>query len=258
MFSFASLRRKRLRHREFPPGWLAAIERNVPVYRLLPAAGRHELLGHVQVFLAEKQFAGAGDLAVDDEMRATIAAQACIPLLNRPRDYYPRLSSLVIYAGEYLAPVREVDEAGVVTEGILCRSGESWEGGAIALSWEDVLLAGVPGEDDYNVVIHEVAHQLDQEDGISDAMLLAGEGETVAALGRLLAEAYAELAADVAAGREPVFDPYGAETPAEFFAVTVECFFGLPQLLSEWYPDLYRELAGYFGQDPVAQWRWPA
>ena len=107
MFSFASLRRKRLRHQEFPPGWLAAIERNVSAYRLLPAAGQRELLGHVRVFLAEKQFVGAGGLVVNDEMRATIAAQACIPLLNRPRDYYPRLSSLVVYAGEYLADVRD-------------------------------------------------------------------------------------------------------------------------------------------------------
>ena len=258
MFSFAELRRRRLRQQEFPADWLAAIERNVPAYRLLPPEARRQLLGHVQVFLAEKEFGGAGGLAVSDEMRATVAAHACIPLLNRPRDYCPRLTSVVVYAGEYLAPVREVDEAGVVTEMTIRRSGESWEGGAIVLSWEDVLMAAPPGEDDYNVVIHEIAHQLDQEDGISGAMLLAREGKPVAPLARMLAEAADGLAADVAAGREPVFDPYGVETPAEFFAVTVECFFGLPHLLNEWHPELYRELAGYFGQDPVAQWQWPA
>ena len=257
MFFISKWRRQRLRRQGAPSHWHEVIERRVPLYRLLPPADREELLAHVQVFLAEKRFEGVGGVEVTEEMRLTIAAQACILLLHRPHDYYPKLSSVVVYADEYLARVSEVDESGVVTEGVDRRSGESWEGGAVALSWEDVLLTARPGEDDYNVVIHEFAHQLDTEEGISNDFPLAAAGERVAPLVRLLYEAYEELAADVAAGRETVFDAYGAESPAEFFAVATECFFGLPRLLREWHPELYGELCRYFRQDPAA-WERPA
>ena len=102
-----------------------------------------ELESHIQVFLAEKHFEGKGGLTMSDEVRVTIAAQACLLLLHRRTDYYPGLHSIVVYPGEYLAPYREVDEWGIVTEGRDCRSGESCPEGALVLSWEDVVAEGL-------------------------------------------------------------------------------------------------------------------
>jgi Mlc titration factor MtfA (ptsG expression regulator) len=51
-------------------------------------------------------------------------------------------------------------------------------------------------------------------------------------------------------GHHTFLDPYGAENPAEFFAVCVETFFELPGALRETHPDIHRLFAAVFGTDP--------
>src|ERR1019366_2600267 len=94
-------RRERLRADPFNPAWRAALERNFPVFLRLSKEDQAELLGHIQVFLAEKHFEGCGGLELTDEMRVTIAAQACLLLLHRETDYYPDLTSILVYSSGY-------------------------------------------------------------------------------------------------------------------------------------------------------------
>ena len=96
-------RRSRLRSQEFPHSWLQILKRNVPIFRWLSHEDQHELLGHVQVFLDEKHFEGVGGLDLSDEVRVTIAAQACLLLLHRETDYYPELTSILVYPSAYIA-----------------------------------------------------------------------------------------------------------------------------------------------------------
>ena len=79
-------RREAIRSRPFPDGWRSIVEKNVPSVARLPPEDREELKGHVQVFLAEKSFEGCGGLDITDEIRVTIATQACILLLHRETD----------------------------------------------------------------------------------------------------------------------------------------------------------------------------
>ena len=253
MILLKRIRRRTLRRQEFPPAWATFLRDTVPFYRLLSADDRALLHGHIQVFLAEKQFEGGLGLTMTDEMRLTVAAQACLLILHRERDYFPRLSSIIIYPDEFVARRHDMDDSGVVTIGEEIRSGESWEGGSLVLSWEDVRAAGRPGEDDYNVVIHEFAHQLDAEEGITAS--LEGGGHP-SPFGSALLAAFDKLCADLAANRETVFDPYGAESLPEFFACATECFFGLPLLIREYHPDFYTFLQDYYGLDPAA-WKTP-
>src|SRR6266478_7265287 len=104
MFRFLKQqRRQRLRAQPFPPAWRSIITRNLPIFRRLPPEDQAELLGHVQVFLAEKHFEGCGGLELTDEIRVTIAAQACLLLLHRETDYYPRLITILVYPSSYQA-----------------------------------------------------------------------------------------------------------------------------------------------------------
>jgi MtfA peptidase len=251
---FTEMRRKRLKGQPLPPAWETVLE-HIPLYGRLTEPDRQELKGHIQVFLAEKTFEGCGGLDVTDEVRVTIAAQACILLLHRETGYYPGLSSIIVYPGEYLAPQVEVDESGVVTEGTDRRSGESWQEGALVLSWEDVLAEGLDVHDCYNVVLHEFAHQLDAEEGITSEALLLPKGSRHRLLAEELERGYLRLRHDVAHGRTTVLDPYGEESLEEFFAVATECFFERPRLLREGHSGLYTELALYYRQDP-AEWGW--
>lgn len=253
MFLLTRLRRARLLRQPLPPEWRAFVERSFTFYPLLPTQDQEELLGHMKIFLAEKEFEGAGGMEVSDTMRLTVAAHACLLLLHRRTGYYPHVSSVIIYPAEFVAPVTDVDEAGVVTEWKDIRSGESWGGGTLVISWEDVQLGNTEAYRDYNVIIHEFAHQLDDEDGITP---YSGEMRPRHPMWeRTLRAEYERLRREAELGRETLLDPYGTENPAEFFAVATECFFHLPRELKACHPELYRELAGYFRQDP-SEWRW--
>lgn len=253
MILITGMRRKRLKRQLFPSSWLEVVKRNVPLYLRLPTEDRQELLGHVQVFLAEKKFEGGGGLVMTDEVRVTIAAQACILLLHRKADYFPGLSSVIVYPAEYLAPHQTMNEWGVVTEGIDQRSGESCREGALVLSWEDVRAEGIDVHEGYNVVLHEFAHQLDADDGITAGVPFEPEQFGNHPGGDVLTREYMRLRKDDENGVPTVLDPYGAESPEEFFAVATEAFFQTPLPLRKHHPELYGELVSYYRQDP-AEW----
>src|SRR2546425_12903898 len=46
--------------------------------------------------------------------------------------------------------------------------GESWGDGVVVISWDDAVRGARNPDDGENVVLHEFAHQLDAEDGITD------------------------------------------------------------------------------------------
>src|SRR5919201_3170668 len=50
--------------------------------------------------------------------------------------------------------------------------GESWGAGVVVLSWQRVRKGGADFTDGHNVMLHEFAHQLDQEDGAADGVPL--------------------------------------------------------------------------------------
>src|SRR5215210_8597154 len=114
---FKSRRRARLRAQTAPIAWRSILEQNLPVFTRLSQADQRELLGHVQIFLAEKHFEGAGGLELTDEIRVTIAAQACLLLLHRETDYYPLLKSIIVYPSTYVVPGEHSIGGGIWEEG---------------------------------------------------------------------------------------------------------------------------------------------
>ncbi len=248
-------RRKRAFKRRFPRRWVEILERNVPIYRLMPAPLRAQLHGHVHVFLDEKVFIGCGGLVMSDEIRLTIAAQACLLLLNRITDYYPGFTTILVYPDTYLA--REV-----VRDGMLesveeqARSGESWHRGPVVLSWEDVLRRADDGHAGENVVLHEFAHKLDEENERLDGLPLLADRSQYAPWSEVFNREFESLKRSVERGESTLLDDYGAESPTEFFAVVTETFFERPRELSAGHPQLYEQLRRFFNLDP-ASWSEP-
>lgn len=251
-FDTKKKRRARLMKTPLPPERIAIVERNVPYYRALPPEDREELLGLVQIFLAEKNFEGCDGLEITDEIRLTIAAQACILLLHRKTDIFPLLQSVLVYPHTFVAPLRERGPGGVVIEDFEERDGESWDIGALILSWDDVLESVADPHDGYNVVFHEFAHQLDDEAGIADGAPSLPERSMYADWARVLGAEYDALAEAVRRHRPTLLDEYGAENPAEFFAVVTETFFELSGDLKAEHPELYELLSRFYRQDPAA------
>ncbi len=253
MFGFLKRRRReRLRQRPVPPRWRAWLERRFALYARLPEADRRELEALIQVFTAEKRFEGCNGLTVTEEMKVLIAAQACLLLLHRDTDVYPGLITILVYPSAFVARERESLGAGAVVEGEVPLLGQAWQEGVVILSWDDALAGAHDPRDGRNVVLHEFAHQLDQEDGVADGAPVLPRRSMYVAWARILGEEYATLRRNVAHGRPDVLRAYGAENPAEFFAVATEAFFDRPRALRSRHPGLYAELRGFYRQDPAA------
>ena len=245
-------RRRRLMETPLAPERLAILERTVPHWARLPETDRRELGGLVQVFLAEKRFEGCDGLEITDEIRLTIAAHACILLLHRETDMYPFLASILVYPRAFVAPLREHGPDGVVIEEDEERDGESWDTGALILSWSDCLESVSAPRDGYNVMLHEFAHQLDDEAGIADGAPRLDDRELAAEWTEIFAREFEALAKRADKRIPTLLDWYGSESPAEFFAVLTETFFEKPAALKSRHPELYGLLERFYRQDPAA------
>lgn len=248
-------RRARTRARPVPAPWVAWIEARVPYVARLAPAEREELLRHVRVFVEEKRFEGCGGLEVTDEMRVTIAAQACLLLLGRETDCFPDVRTVLIYPAAYVARGLQRLPDGTVVEGEHVRLGEAWHRGEVVLSWGDVVTGAANVTDGRNLVLHEFAHKLDGEDGAVDgAPALTGRSH-YAAWARVLSREFLALQGATARGKKSVMDAYGATSPPEFFAVATEAFFEKPAAMRKKAPELYEQLASYYRQDPAERRR---
>jgi Mlc titration factor MtfA (ptsG expression regulator) len=253
MFNWLTRRRRdQARRQPFPPDWRAIIDRNVPYVRWLSPADRDELIGHVQVFLAEKHFEGCGGLTITDEMRVTIAAQACVLLLHRPSNYFPRLVSILVYPSTYWAPGGRRTREGFVSDEPQARLGESSPRDAVVLAWDSARSGAADAHDGHNLILHEFAHQLDQESGTANGAPVLPESEMYEDWSRVLGREYEQLVRDTEQGAPTLIDPYGATNPAEFFAVVTETFFERPIELQRQHSELYQQFRRYYGQDPAS------
>jgi Mlc titration factor MtfA (ptsG expression regulator) len=234
--------RRRALAAPFPEDWLSIIRQNIPPYSKLSPEMQQQVREFTQEFLYDKNFEGCGGLVLDDEIRVTIAAQAGLLLLNRKVRCYPRLYSVLVYPSAYVAK-SETDEQSV-------RLGESWQTGAVVLAWDSAQHGAANFADGRNLVIHEFAHQLDQEDGSSDGAPILDGSTSYTAWARVLSREYERLRERVDKGKKSVIDAYGASHPAEFFAVASEAFFEKPRQLRSKHPELYDELRKFYRVDP--------
>ncbi len=244
------IRRTHLLAMPFPQEWKQIIQKNVPLYNRLPDSLKQQLGGLVNVFIAEKKFEGCGGLEITDEIRITIAAQASMLLLNRKAHYFPKLHTILVYPHTYAA--KTVSSNGSVTiNDQSVRLGESWQNGPVVLAWNSVTGGTMNIADARNVVLHEFAHQLDQEDGAADGAPILEHRSSYVAWARVLSKEYEFLQKKKKKRRKSVMSKYGATNPAEFFAVATETFFEKSKQMKKRHPELYDELKNYYKLDPV-------
>ena len=233
---------------EFPVAWEKILQQRLPVYRFLSEPDRSELKSYIRWFIGSKEFEGCGGLVMTDEIRVLVAAQACLLLLHRETPCYERLRLIRIYPGNHFAQ-----------SSTRTALGESWEHGVVLLAWDSVRGGAANPYDGQNVVLHEFAHQLDEEEGEADGIPRVGRGMPAsqqsgmyASWARMLATEYEEFKRSIEKHGKTVMDSYGATNPAEFFAVATECFFEKPRQLRKKHPELYEALSGFYKQDPAA------
>jgi len=249
-------RRRKLMAAPFPPEWEAVIRRNMAHYRLLEDAGRSHLRELIAVFIAEKSWEGCGGLVLNDEIRVTISAGACLLLLNIPHNYYENIETILVYPGDVLLPERPLgffENALEPLEPAGPISGQVFEQGPVILSWDAVLQEAQDEASGYNIVYHEFAHKLDMQGGGADGTprlpCRSAHRDWITTCSR----EYLKLLKDIHRGKPTFLDEYGATNEAEFFAVATEHFFSQPLQMIKASPELYRVLREFYGQDPATR-----
>ncbi len=257
-FGALEIWRRRLRVvGDFPEAWDRYLRGTFAVYRCLPDPHRAELQRRILEFVHRKNFEACGGLPrVREKMQVLIAAQACLLLVGRPGDrLFPGLHSILLYPGAFRDTrprVFSIDEDD--DDPTEVRLGESWSTGSVVLAWDSVRDGAARRSDGMNVVLHEFAHQLDHADGSTDGAPILDSRDEYVDWAAVMRREFEGLKRAAKSGREPLLDPYGAEDPAEFFAVATETFFERPEELAEEHEELYGELRDYYRVDP-ARWR---
>lgn len=244
-------RRERLAAQPFPAPWRRILRLRVPLVARLPARQQLRLKGLMQVFLAEKPIIGCRGLRVTDEMRVTIAALACLPLLGAARGVYPELRQILLYPGAFVVERSVPTPGGLQSDQRRVLLGESWSQGQVLLAWDEVRRGAATPGDGHNVVIHEFAHQLDQAGGPANGAPALATTEDYRRWSTVMSREFERLRWRLSQGETTLIDPYGASEPAEFFAVVSELFFERPHELAQQHPELYGELQHYYRLDPA-------
>ena len=241
--------RKELKHSAFNPQWILILQNNVKIYNKLPDELKHKLQGLINVFVHEKVFSGYNGIEITDEIKVTISAQACLLVLNKGDYLYPHLKNIYVYPGAFKS-IQTKATGMLRTEEEIVRIGESWQRGQVILSWYHSKDGGLHETDGHNVVFHEFAHQLDDEDGAIDGTPILNSAENYASWSSIFTREYNQLREKIAKNRKTLIDYYGGESEGEFFAVVTELFFERPEIFKKSHPELYAELKGFYQLDP--------
>jgi Mlc titration factor MtfA (ptsG expression regulator) len=203
-------------------------------------------------FLRRKDVQGAGGTALPPPSKLAVAVQAAICVSGLDLSWYHGWYSVILYPGEFRRRGKFEDEAGVVHEDRGVLTGEAWSHGPIILSWADVvedLALATPGN---NVVIHECAHKLDMlRGGVANGFPPLHTSMSSAAWTEAFEAGFERHCRQVEAGWDTWLDPYGAESPGEFFATAAELYFTAGDALAAEHPAVYQQLRAFFRADPL-------
>lgn len=255
MWSLKAWRRRRIvaRHPISPEQWQAVLQQ-LPILDGLDATEQQRLRERAVLFLQHKHLSAMPGVVLDGHGRLVLAVQAELPLLHlADLNWYQNFHEIVLYPNDFVSPQRHRDASGVVHEWNAAHSGEAWQHGAVILAWPGVLASGQ--WHGYNLVIHELAHKLDMLNGDANGLPPLHGNMHVEQWAKAMQSAFDQLNAELDANPsvETTIDPYAAENPAEFFAVTSEYFFSAPDLLAKAFPAVYAQLALFYRQDPLVR-----
>jgi len=222
------------------PEWKQIIAQHVPVVAKMPRNRRAELYCLTMRFMTEKTFVGRNGLKINDHISVIIASQACLLLLGREHAFYPTLKEVHVYPSAFA-------QSGF--DNLLV--GASYASGPVVLSWDYSSLGLIHPYDGHNVVLHEFAHQLDQETGLYNGTPIFENYKRYAVWQSVMKNGSRRLRQLIALKKEPVVNPYGATGLEEYFAVCTEAFFEIPKALRGAYPRVYEQLRDYYKLDPV-------
>lgn len=232
------------RHFAFPPAWLHYLNANVPLYRRLPLGLRTRMQDSILNFVDGKRWKHCGGLdAVTDEMKISIAGQACFLLLNRDHQVnFSRIHNILLYPKSSLNEDSESENA--------LPPVEAWPSASVVLVWDAARKTALDMRDGCNPMLDGFARQL-----APDSASAGNTGLWLhTAWARVMSEEFTRFSETGTAGNTALPPHSGEDQAAEFFAAATELFFELPDRLRARNAELYTRLQDFFKLNPV-QWQ---
>ena len=271
---FKRLFKRTTRSLQIPDHLWFEVVKYLPWFSRLSDSEQQRLRALASHFLASKAITPAVGMTLTDEMRISIATQACLPILELDLTYYKGWQEIVVYPGEFIVPREEMDEDGVVHEYFDTIAGEAWDSGPVVLSWNisDVSILNPS----FNIVIHEFAHKIDLRNGVADGMpplsrqlhpnlnyvywqrVMQDSFEDFSTRVKIIERSIPAHIDPASVQADPYYadlplDVYAAENISEFFAICSESFFITPTQLQHGYPRVYDLLAQFYRQDTLTR-----
>lgn len=266
--------RRTQRDHSIPDNLWTQVIKYLPWFSRLKLNEQKRLRSLTGEFLAIKTIQAAPGLLLTDEIRISIATQACLLILELDLNYYKGWEEIIVYPGEFVVPREEPDEPDVIHEYLDIIAGEAWDHGPVILSWNvsDISVLNPS----FNIVIHEFAHKIDLRNGAADGIppfsRILHPHLNATLWQEIIHDSYEDFVAQVEKIERsiPIYinphseqaspyyqslpmDSYAAEDTSEFFSVCSEAFFITPTTLQHGYPHVYKLLAQFYRQDPLAQ-----
>ncbi len=251
-------RRKKILEHPFPAEWLGILDKRVAHWAYLDDAERDHLRQLVQVFVAEKEWEGLGGLEITDEIRVTIAAEACLLILGLEHSLYRQVESILVYPKTVVAPPQPQSFFGISREpvhGGMPVLGQAMQRGPVVLVWDAVRRDSANARDGHNVVMHEFAHKLDMLDGGADGVPPLADDATYRRWIEVFQREYDDLQRRTDRGQRTYLGDYALTNGAEFFAVATEHFFEQPLRMQRDHTAMYEVLRDFYRQDTATRER---
>lgn len=236
---FRKWRRNQFYGRELPASLEDMLHERFSMVAELPDDERDCFYRHLKIFLWEKEWFGAHDLEVTDEMKVVISASAARLARKLPISVYDRVKEIVVYPAGFRPPDDDAFHA----------AGMAHDFGTVIFSWDAVKDGVATPNDGHDTTLHEFAHMLDLNDGVFNGTPTLHGRDDYRSWATVLSEHFEGLRDNP--DRHDIIREYGATNEAEFFAVATEVFFEKPKTLKRKAPELYAELRSYYRVDPL-------
>lgn len=212
----------------------------VTFYKNLSDEDKRKYEADIAIFLSENTITGIDDVEITREVELLVAATAIRLIFKRPEWEYRDFGEILIYPGGFRTDGSySTDLRGTET----AAAGLVHSGGNVILSLPHLFRGFQHDNDGYNVGYHEFAHVLDgyHPNGIPTELSLGSYRPWVEVMQREFEKVHSG---------KSLLRQYAGTNPAEFFACSVEAFFEKPEKMKQKAPELYRQLADFFNQDP--------
>lgn len=204
-------------------------------YQCLSPKGKDNFIKRVIHFMYSKDFQGAHDLLVTEQMKILISASAIQLMFGLEDNFLSYYQTIRIYPEEFYSKHLH-----------LHMKGGTSVGGTVLLSWKDFVEGYKNASDKYNLGLHELAHALKLAIENENTF----ESDLIKSM-HILQEIAEEEFLKIQSGQASFLRSYAGSNWQEFFAVCIEHFFEAPEEFKKNLPLIYKQLCVLLNQDPA-------